>query len=69
VVALLEPLANNGVSMTRFESRPAKSGAWEYYFYVDFEGHRDDPNVAKALDALRQNAAYCKVLGSYPRAA
>ena len=55
--------------MTRFESRPAKSGAWEYYFYVDFEGHREDPNVAKALDVLRQNAAYCKVLGSYPRCA
>lgn len=69
VVALLEPLANNGVSMTRFESRPAKSGAWEYYFYIDFEGHRDDPNVAKALESLRQNAAYCKVLGSYPRSA
>lgn len=68
VVALLEPLAKHGVSMTRFESRPAKSGAWEYYFYVDFEGHRSDANVVAALDALRKQAAYCKVLGSYPRA-
>ncbi|GAB3626329.1 prephenate dehydratase [Pandoraea terrae] len=68
VVKLLEPLARHGVSMSRFESRPAKSGAWEYYFYVDIEGHRNDDKVAAALEELRQHAAYCKILGSYPRA-
>lgn len=67
VFSLLEPLARHGVSMTRFESRPAKSGAWEYYFYVDIEGHRDNPHIAEALDELRERAAYCKVLGSYPQ--
>lgn len=67
VFSLLEPLAKHGVSMTRFESRPAKSGAWEYYFYVDIEGHRSEPKIADALQALQERAAYCKVLGSYPR--
>ncbi len=66
VYQLLAPLAENGVSMCRFESRPARSGAWEYYFYVDVEGHQHDPAVARAIDTLRANAAYLKVLGSYP---
>ncbi|MFP6558396.1 prephenate dehydratase [Paraburkholderia sp. B3] len=67
VYKLLEPLARHGVSMTRFESRPARVGTWEYYFYIDFEGHRDDPAVAGALDDLGKKAAYLKILGSYPR--
>jgi len=66
VYQLLAPLAANGVSMCRFESRPARSGAWEYYFYVDVEGHQNEPAVARALEELRRNAAYLKVLGSYP---
>ncbi len=66
VYQLLAPLAQNGVSMCRFESRPARSGAWEYYFYVDVEGHQHEPSVARAIDELRRNAAYLKVLGSYP---
>ncbi len=66
VYQLLAPLAENGVSMCRFESRPARSGAWEYYFYVDVEGHQHEPAVARAIEALRRNAAYLKVLGSYP---
>ncbi len=66
VYHLLAPLAKNGVSMTRFESRPARMGAWEYYFYVDIEGHSHDPAVAQALLELKDNAAFFKVLGSYP---
>ncbi len=66
VYNLLAPLAANGVSMTRFESRPARMGTWEYYFYVDVEGHQKDERVAKALVELKQNAAFFKVLGSYP---
>jgi chorismate mutase/prephenate dehydratase len=66
VYNLLTPLAKHGVSMTRFESRPARMGTWEYYFYVDIEGHAQDDKVAKALDELKQNAAFFKVLGSYP---
>ena len=67
LVKLLEPLARHGVSMTRFESRPARVGTWEYYFYIDFEGHRDDATVAEALADLEKKAAFVKILGSYPR--
>ena len=63
---MLVPLKSHGVSMTRFESRPARSGQWEYYFYIDLEGHPDDANVTQALAELRQVCAYFKVLGSYP---
>ena len=63
---LLVPLAKHGVSMTKLESRPARSGLWEYVFFMDVEGHQDDAKVAAALAELRQVAAFVKVLGSYP---
>ena len=63
---LLVPLKANGVSMTRFESRPAKSGQWEYYFYIDIQGHTCEPHVAAALKELQGLCAFYKVLGSYP---
>jgi chorismate mutase/prephenate dehydratase len=66
VYGLLAPLATHGVSMTRFESRPARIGTWEYYFYVDVEGHQQDAAVGRALGELKDNAAFFKVLGSYP---
>jgi len=68
VYKMLEPLAQFGVSMTRFESRPARSGTWDYYFYVDIEGHQQDPKVASTLAALENVAAFVKIVGSYPRA-
>jgi chorismate mutase/prephenate dehydratase len=67
VYKMLAPLSDNGVSMSRFESRPARTGQWEYHFYVDVEGHQLDPSVAKALEQLRSRCAFLKVLGSYPR--
>lgn len=66
MVSLIEPLARHGVSMKRFESRPARQGSWEYYFYVDLVGHRKDSNVALALAEIRERAAFFKDLGSYP---
>lgn len=63
---LLAPLARHGVSMTRFESRPARTGLWEYVFFVDIEGHQLEPRVARALTALARKASFLKVLGSYP---
>jgi chorismate mutase/prephenate dehydratase len=66
VYHMLTPLATHGVSLTRFESRPARLGAWEYYFYVDIEGHESEPKTAEALRALREVCAYFKSLGSYP---
>jgi chorismate mutase/prephenate dehydratase len=52
--------------MTKIESRPSKVRAWEYYFFVDLEGHHEDPHVMKALAELRRSSIYLKVLGSYP---
>jgi chorismate mutase/prephenate dehydratase len=68
VHALLEPFARHGVSMTRFESRPARTGLWEYLFFVDLAGHRDDPAVAAALAELGDRAPFLRLLGSYPAA-
>ncbi|MCB1785121.1 MAG: prephenate dehydratase [Chromatiaceae bacterium] len=65
---LLAPLAEHGISMTRIESRPSRRGNWDYVFFVDISGHRDDDKVAKALLALRQQAGMYKELGSYPKA-
>ena len=63
---MLVPLKTHGVSMSRFESRPARSGQWEYYFYIDLEGHPDEAHVALALQELRGHCAFFKVLGAYP---
>lgn len=71
VHALLSPLAANRVSMSRIESRPsraAKSALWEYLFFIDIEGHRDDERIANALAELAEQAPFLKVLGSYPAA-
>lgn len=67
--ALLEPLARHGVDMTKLQSRPARGGLWEYVFYVDIDGHREDVSVAAALQELNERAAFVKILGSYPVAA
>jgi chorismate mutase/prephenate dehydratase len=66
---LLTPLEVNRVSMTKLESRPARTGLWEYVFYVDIEGHAKDPNVGRALAELERKATLFKNLGSYPAAA
>ncbi len=66
--ALLAPFARHGVSMTRLESRPSRTGIWEYVFFVDIEGHERDPRVSVALGELREVAAFLKVLGSFPSA-
>jgi len=63
---LLVPLKTHGVSMSRFESRPARSGQWEYYFYIDIQGHPSQPHVAAALQELQGLSAFYKVLGNYP---
>ena len=68
IYALLEPIAKHGVSMSRLESRPARTGLWEYLFFVDLVGHVTDPAVAAAVAELRQKAPFLKMLGSYPAA-
>lgn len=66
VYEMLAPFAEHQVSMTRLESRPARTGQWEYYFYADLLGHKDESAVQSALAQLKQQVAFCKVLGSYP---
>ena len=66
VHALLTPLAQHRVSMSRIESRPARSRLWEYMFFIDVEGHQKDERVAAALAELKGRAPYLKILGSYP---
>lgn len=66
MVELLSPLAENQVSMTKLESRPSRTELWEYVFFVDIEGHRQDERVARALKEVESRSAFLKVLGSYP---
>jgi chorismate mutase/prephenate dehydratase len=63
---LLEPFQRLGVDLTRVETRPSRSGVWNYVFFVDFKGHVSDDNVREALADVGQKAAELKVLGSYP---
>ncbi|GER82098.1 MAG: prephenate dehydratase [Thermogemmatispora sp.] len=60
-------LAERGINLLKLESRPSRQRVWEYVFYLDFEGHRDDPAVRSALADLAQYTTFCKVLGSFPR--
>ena len=68
LLALLQPLADNGISMNKIESRPAIRRKWEYIFFIDIDGHQQDEAVKQALTQLEQQAALFKVLGSYPKA-
>jgi len=63
---VLRPLAEQGLSMNRIESRPAHSGKWQYAFFIDFNGHIDDPGVRQALKEVEQFASRVTILGSYP---
>ncbi len=65
---LLKPFAERNISMTRIESRPARRGRWEYVFFVDVDGHTEDPEVRAALDELEDTAGMVRVLGAYPKA-
>jgi len=63
---VLVPFKKYRINMTKIESRPSKMKVWEYYFFVDIEGHHTDPKVKKALEELKKSCSYLKVLGSYP---
>jgi chorismate mutase/prephenate dehydratase len=65
---ILEPFADNNVSMTRIESRPSRQGIWDYVFFIDIEGHIKDQPVAESIRALEKLTSLIKHLGSYPRA-
>lgn len=64
---LLEPFGTYDINMTKIESRPSREKTWDYIFFVDFQGHKDDETVRNLLDDLRSHSSMFKVLGSYPR--
>ena len=68
LLGILEPFAKHKISMSRIESRPSRRGAWDYVFFVDIDGHLDDPNVKQALNELGSVATMVNVLGSFPKA-
>jgi chorismate mutase/prephenate dehydratase len=63
---ILEPFKKAKINLTKIESRPSKRKAWEYIFFVDMEGHIEDKKLRKAVEALKENCLYLKILGSYP---
>jgi prephenate dehydratase len=65
---VLGELAGRGINLTKIESRPRRNRPWHYLFYVDFEGHEDDPAVRDVLLGILKLASFLKVLGSYPAA-
>ncbi len=66
---MLDPIRRYRINMTKIESRPSKKKAWDYYFYIDFEGHMENPKVKKMLDEIEGKVKFLKVLGSYPASA
>ncbi|NPV90635.1 MAG: prephenate dehydratase [Firmicutes bacterium] len=62
----LKELAEAGLNLTKIESRPSKRGLGEYWFFVDFEGHRLEDSAARALESLSRQVFWLRVLGSYP---
>jgi chorismate mutase/prephenate dehydratase len=65
---MLEPFAKRGLNLSKIESRPNKSKAWEYIFFLDLSGHMNDQNVSDAVKELKELCQFVKILGSYPRA-
>jgi len=65
---LLKPLADRGISMSNIESRPSRRGVWDYVFFIDVDGHRDDEVVKQAISEIEKASAMVTVLGSYPKA-
>ncbi len=65
---MLQPLANRNIGMSKIESRPSRQGVWEYVFFIDIEGHKDDAEVSEALSEIEHETAMIRILGSYPKA-
>ena len=69
LVQILEPFQRHGISLTRIETRPSKTGNWSYVFFIDFDGHHTDPRIEKVLAEVGSVTMDVRLLGSYPRAA
>ena len=65
---MLGPFHKHGISLSRIETRPAKSGSWSYVFFIDFDGHQSDPAIQDLLAEVSEVAMEVRSLGSYPQA-
>ena len=65
---MLQPFKKHDINLTKVESRPSRRKAWDYFFFVDMEGHQEDANVGRALKELEKECIYVKILGAYPTA-
>ncbi len=65
---LLKPLAERNISMSNIESRPSRRGVWDYVFFIDIDGHRDDEVIKQAIAEIEKASAMVTILGSYPKA-
>jgi len=63
---MLEPFAKSRINLSKIESRPIKNKPWEYMFFLDLKGHKDDRRVKRAIDQLERDCVFLKILGSYP---
>ena len=63
---MLTPIRKYKINMTKIESRPSKKRAWDYYFFIDFEGHIEQPKIKKMLGEMEHKVKFLKILGSYP---
>lgn len=66
--SLLEPFARHGINMTRIESRPSRRRNWDYVFFLDLDGHADEPPLAGALQELERISSLFRIIGAYPKA-
>ena len=64
---LIKPFKDFGVNMTKIESRPSRLKLWDYLFFIDFEGHVEDENIKELIREVEKNAAFVKIIGSYPK--
>lgn len=67
LINVLQMFARHDINLTKIQSRPLKNRPWEYLFYVDFQGHAEDPKIAKVLATVGRRCVFMRVLGSYPR--
>jgi chorismate mutase/prephenate dehydratase len=65
--SMLTPFAQAGINLNRLDARPSGRKVWDYVFFLDMEGHLEEPKVADAIERLKQDCMFLKVLGSYPR--